>query len=440
MKISKMLIPNFLFIIIVLIMVMIIYKPDGNTLVLVSNFIIVLLALLLMVFGDKYNFSLNKIFMLFVLLFFGVAPLVQYQEKITLWGGNAFTDSQYVYQNFLIIGIIVFYQMVYFIVSNIASNENIKKVSKKHNPNENSMIKRLVIISLVSMIITVVLYRFSLADLLLRSGRIVSMEQSFYLIYSYFVRPLPIVSLVIFKQLKFRNRKIEVFLIVLSLLTNFPTATPRFYTAAMYIPLVILYYKSIQFNYLSFNRIFIFGFMFMFPLLDQFRRIDSLLDIKFNLDFNMFLTEHFDSYQMFMRVITERYVTNGIQLLTSVLFFIPRSIWPGKSIGSGALIAEKLGFSFTNVSMNYFGEGYINFGYIGIIIFLIVLAITNATYDKIYWKKVSVSELSSTFYLFLLGLQFFVLRGDLLSGLAFSSGIFFSIVFVHKILRITFSE
>lgn len=433
MIMDKKLIPNFLFIIVVLITTISIYKVGGNNFVLLSNFLIILLSLLFMIFGDKYNFSLNKVFMLFVFFFFGVAPAIQYQKGITLWWGSAFSDDDYIFQNILIISIILFYQATYCLSTYLKPSIIENKINRSFNKPKKISINRLVIVSLLSMVMTLFFYRFSITDLLLRSGQIVKMDQSLYLIYSNFLRPLPIVVLVFFKQFEIKNKKVELFLIISSLITNFPTATPRFYAAAMFIPLIIIYYEKIRFNYLKLNRLLIYGFMLIFPMLDQFRRIDSLIEARFSLDFNMFSTEHFDSYQMFMRVINENIITNGKQLITSVLFFIPRSIWANKSIGSGALVAKNLEFQFMNVSMNYFGEGYINFGYFGIVLFVIVLATINARLDKLYWKINRKSNSLSIFYYFLLGLEFFVLRGDLLSAFAFTSGIFASVVFVQKI-------
>jgi hypothetical protein len=88
----------------------------------------------------------------------------------------------------------------------------------------------------------------------------------------------------------------------------------------------------------------------------------------------MFNQGHFDSYQMFMRVISDDIITYGKQLLTTVLFFVPRALWPGKSVGSGHFVSGLSRLSFSNISMNFFGEGYINFGYFGIMLFILLIA------------------------------------------------------------------
>lgn len=62
--------------------------------------------------------------------------------------------------------------------------------------------------------------------------------------------------------------------------------------------------------------------------------------------------------------IAENGTTNGRQLLGCFLFFIPRTIWKTKPIGSGALVAEIIGQEHTNISMPFIGEGLINFGFL----------------------------------------------------------------------------
>ena len=40
-------------------------------------------------------------------------------------------------------------------------------------------------------------------------------------------------------------------------------------------------------------------------------------------------------------------------------------MWPDKPIGSGGFIAEQYDFFFDHISLNYWAEGYINFGILG---------------------------------------------------------------------------
>lgn len=117
-------------------------------------------------------------------------------------------------------------------------------------------------------------------------------------------------------------------------------------------------------------------------------------------------------YQMFMKVVSGEFVTMGRQLLGVIFFFIPRSIWASKPVGSGHLVAERFGYTLSNISMNFFGEGYINFVFWGIVLFVILLASINCKLDKAFWRNSQGNIALSTFYFLFLGLEVFILRGD----------------------------
>ena len=98
---------------------------------------------------------------------------------------------------------------------------------------------------------------------------------------------------------------------------------------------------------------------------------------------NFFKKGHLDSFQSFQNSIDYVDITWGQQLLGSFLFFIPISLWENKPTGSGGLIAESSGFDWFNVSGNYFAEGYINFGFFGIIFFLLILIFLITINDRV---------------------------------------------------------
>ena len=136
---------------------------------------------------------------------------------------------------------------------------------------------------------------------------------------------------------------------------------------------------------------------------------------------------------MMMRVIKDDIVTYGNQLLGALFFWIPRSVWPSKPVGSGYFVAEQTELSFNNISMPFWGEGYINFGYLGVIIFAIALAIVIARIDSKFWNKVVTQQnLEPIKYYLLLGLLIFILRGDMLSSTAYTCGIITSYYFIKK--------
>jgi hypothetical protein len=123
--------------------------------------------------------------------------------------------------------------------------------------------------------------------------------------------------------------------------------------------------------------------------------------------------------------------TNGKQLMGVALFFVPRSVWPSKPIGSGAYLFNELGLGFNNVACTFLAEGYINFGIIGSLVFASLIAVVIARYDGWYWRRGGRIRftLPRLFYFVSIGMLFFILRGDLLSSFAYTVGFAFIFTF-----------
>jgi oligosaccharide repeat unit polymerase len=309
----------------------------------------------------------------------------------------------------------------------------------------NNKLLRLILLSLFATILTIFLYRESLILLFFREYKIDGQllkrtteidNSALNLIISFLVRPIPLIVLIFFKLLKFKNKFVEVFLWILGLISNFPLALARFYIAGLYLPIFFIYFHKQIFKPFIVPLGLIFSILLIFPFLNQGRTITSIEDFKFGLNIEMFMQGHFDSYQNFARVIQFNTITYGKQLIGVLLFFIPRSIYPEKPIGSGGFIAEKYGLDFDHISMNYFGEGYLNFGFLGIVIFVIMIAYLNAKFDKLSDNQQYFNNpLFKTIYYIYLGMMIFNLRGDLISSVAFSIGLFLCTNIIFKLIK-----
>ena len=405
--------------------------------IFISNFILLIIISFFMVFGDKYNYSINKLFYLYSYFFLGIAPILQYSYNINLWTNKDILEKEYLKLNIILIISLMFYQILYYLFSKRKNtkleNYFLKKFSLKNKKLKKSL---LIILPLIVLFLTLYRLNFNFSLLFfktnLRSSLLSKYSQINSLLYNNFIVIIPFICLVIFKILKIKNKIIEVCLLIIFLLVNFPTALSRYAVARVYIPIIILYSKILR-KYFMLNFTIVFGLLYLFPFLNQFRYFKNFESIKFNLDFSMFLEGHFDSYQNFLRVINENIITNGKQLLGVILFWVPRSIWKEKPIGSGTLLAERADLTYSNIAMNYFGEGYINFGYIGIVLFIIFIAYINARFDKLYWNY-REKNYFVVFYLIMLSMEIFILRGDLMSSFAYLIGSFLSGIFVYYIV------
>jgi hypothetical protein len=259
-----------------------------------------------------------------------------------------------------------------------------------------------------------------------------------WLIINNFIRPISMISFLFYAISEKRNRLVYLTLMIIAVLTCFPTAMPRFAAAALYIPFILIVFPIFKRRYL-FILSFIFGLMIIFPSLDVYRSFSSDSILLFKLDLDMFKQGHFDTYQNFALILNYEIITYGNQFLGVLFFWIPRTVWSTKPMGSGSFLAERLDFSFTNVSANFFAEGFINFGLLGIFLFIILISFVTARADGIFWKnfKQAFESTRDLIYLISLGFIFFILRGDLLSSIAYFIG-FLTAVYLVSI--VTFSK
>jgi hypothetical protein len=117
------------------------------------------------------------------------------------------------------------------------------------------------------------------------------------------------------------------------------------------------------------------GLIFLFPLADAFRRPEV------NLVRDGFFGEYQGNpdYDAFWQVANSfSYTLDGLiepgrQALGSILFWVPRSIWPDKPVDTGILLAQYRGYSFQNLSAPLWAEFMVNGGLAVLIVgFLLV--------------------------------------------------------------------
>lgn len=108
-------------------------------------------------------------------------------------------------------------------------------------------------------------------------------------------------------------------------------------------------------------------------------------------------------------------ISFGYQSLGAVFFWVPRAIWEGKPLGSGTIIADELHFSFNNVSAPLWVEGYMNFGWIGVLMFPFALGVFSKWIERRTGQTGDPSQFG-LIQVFIGGTIFIVLRGDLITA------------------------
>ena len=111
----------------------------------------------------------------------------------------------------------------------------------------------------------------------------------------------------------------------------------------------------------------------------------------------------------------------GLQILGALFSWIPRAIWPSKPIGTGKMVTEDLGFSFTNLSPPLPSEVFVDFGLVGVPIAAALFGAVLWRLDRAYWDPPDSSRrgrprIIDCVYPFWLGCIVYLVRGDLFAA------------------------
>ncbi len=204
--------------------------------------------------NDGRAYSLRKMFYLFTFFFFGIAPLVQYHSRTSSFEARLLKEEEYFYLNILIIIIMILYEVFYYLFSRFSSLSNIKFVDRFELKKLNFK-QTITILFLSCLSFILVLYFngsnfngliFRNDDITVATPNVLELSSSSSLIIGQTIRPLAMICLLYYIISPNRKLFITVILFIFALLTVFPTGVPRFYAAAVYIPLLILSFKILE--------------------------------------------------------------------------------------------------------------------------------------------------------------------------------------------------
>ena len=383
---------------------------------------------------EKHAMSFRCFFFLFALFFYSVAAHSQFYEPVSpLYTVEVATFEEI---NLILFCCYILFDIIYYSTFNKISL-SVKNYSTKLLSNQG-----IVFFLILDLLICFFVFKensFDLNNLFFRGGDEnidrVEHAQSVGLVLGFLRMNISIIlALFLIKTKLFSGKMIALFFMLFFLA---PSSMSRFYIAAAYIPVILLMVPALQKSRWLFKWLMLVGVLMIFPMLNVFRTSEHY-EYELEQSVNMFSSLHFDSYTSFAFVYEHEIITWGQQLLGSLFFWVPRSMWPDKPIGSGAMVAQDFQLfagNFSNISMNYLGEGYVNFGLLGVFLFLVVLALVSKKMDATFWVKYNgnINNPFTLYYLYGLGMLFFILRGDLLSGTAFLTGTITMVFVVQKI-------
>lgn len=424
----------------ILFYIYILYNNKGSNFSYPTVLLFLLIAVIsltkIIISVSKKPYTITLLHWFFIFSFLGVAGFTQYINNKFVYG---LILSEQRIQQILVIVII-------WIISYDIGLKRIRNFNKDYG-----MVSRILTIRLkdskrfitFSTIVSVVvlLYVLSKGGLTSTFSRYTGSEAfkknsvAETLIFSSFLRNLVIygfaISIVHLKRHK-KGLSLVIVQAICLLIVNSPIGMARYSVSIIYLGLAIIIFPALK-KGKKFIIIFFSAFIIIFPMINVFR-YTTLSDVSFNLltqtmeDVSKnFLHGDYDAFSMIANTydyIKVNGIAFGYQLIGVLLFFIPRSIWPSKPVGSGYIVRESQGKEFRNVSSSLIAEGLINFGVTGVILFGFFFGKICSYLDRLYWKNESTSISEYTYldiiYPFSLSMFFFMSRGDLLSTFSFS--------------------
>lgn len=363
---------------------------------------------------------LELTFYSFVYIFLVIAPLVQIDMNYFPMSGDTYTNSQILSGIFVTIIGIIGYEI------GIKNNKNKPVKIDEKEEDKNINLYFLFFLSLILMF-------YSIQKLggvsIIFGGTRTSLETSVSLFYNSLLRVPIFVTLLFtiikYKKIKLDNKKINikfflfiVVLLIFNVIGSNPFYTSRYWYGTVFISIFIILFKWKRNSAIYYTYAIILGFLIIFPYADVARDASKFSFGLSTLIDNLSVGD-FDAFQQIMNsntFVDMNGLSLGNQFLGSLLFFVPRSIWPNKPIGTGATMGEDFNYINTNISAPLWAEFNVNFGIIGIFVLFIIYGKMSSNLQKGYQQtkgKLNFYQVFVPFYAFY---QIFLLRGDLMSG------------------------
>lgn len=360
---------------------------------------------------------------IFVYIFFGIIPLIQVTEKVYYWPG-IYTDLTVTSAVIIILCGIIAFDIGLFIGNKKDYSKVVLKLRVSYF--------KLILLSLTAIAICClsikVLGGFNIF-LGTREGISNTFEGPTSTVLISIMR-VPIFLALIFCSIYIRQQQSKkiliknnfytyitiILLVLINLIVSNPLTTARFWFGTIVFTFLFIFIKESLFTNTKLITTLIVILLFIFPYSDLFR-YGYISDIEAK---NIFVSGDFDAFQQLLNTIDYVNMNGynyGSQMLGTFFFFIPRSLWAAKPEGTGALVAESAGYSYTNLSAPIFAEFYIDLGIISVILLFLLYGFIVARLQKLYILSRSKDSLNlySVFIPILAAYQFFLLRGQFLS-------------------------
>ena len=397
----------------------------------IFTFALIGLASLIGIYTTTYHrpFTLASTHWVFVLFFFFYAPLVQYitmdppiMDNVGCFFSNALTT------NLVILGWCFFVWVAYRFTYD--KRHVVDKAPKPYLPPQNPDYVIVLGLVLFSTAVAVEVYGLSALTTRYSIGQAAQQLNNTAVqgIIGHFCRAVPIISLILV-WINYQKRDVKFWAMIgilaaCSFLTDDPISVARFWAGTLGLGVIGTLLRRQKITGLWLPILLVLGMILVMPVLNLSRRssfsqinwgdYSPVANLAQTLDFG-----DFDAYQMLSNTIymPDDQISLGWQWFGNTFYILPRNWWPNKPGGSGAYVANYYGLGFTDLCEPLPAEGYVNFGFPGVVVWALIFGWFLAYLDRLYWSTINRPDsvppkINQLVYPFNCGLVFYMMRGD----------------------------
>lgn len=400
---------------------------------------------------DGLPLSLNKMHWYFIFFFMSVAPLTHYL--------TGYAPGRYPLSDDAILRgqlVVLLWCAIYSIARRVKGTKSNAASSGEKTPTviatPNWLAPLIVLLSLAALAYMAVKLG-GMSNLLIRGEAWLEVESPVDTVLGYLLRAIPVLGFAILLLGKRCSGASYSWLYVIALIPilvvlNYPVSLSRYWTATVYIG---LFACLVPFGWLEgrkFDLAVILGICVVFPLMYDLKFVDvntflsSGVSSFFDSYEEVFNSMDFDAFTMLCRIIQyagDYGFSLGRQLVSVIFFFVPRAILPIKGQPTGSMVATAQGSSYTNLSAPIMGEGYIDFGVVGVVVYAVALALALRALDRAIFESVRDGGENSYRFIagvFMLGFTVFLMRGALQPVFLRIMGFFLFLMVIYACQRL----
>jgi hypothetical protein len=253
------------------------------------------------------------------------------------------------------------------------------------------------------------------------------------------------------RKLLFSRVCVLLLLLLLVLITENPYTEKRNALGPLYIALLLVAFPGFFGSWAKRMLLLVGGMVLIFPAITIFthNHQQSIGDVTLTQVSDRLMDHYFSiNYDSWANIYTAIEIAGahgvqwGHQLLGSLLFFVPSGIWSGKPLATGIYLANYLSVNysmwFTNLSAPLIAEGYLDFGFVGVILYAGAAAFAVTLLNKVALR--SSKWVSYPLAVYGAVLLMIVLRGSLMISLGFASAALLAFVIASAMLSVQLGE